>query len=329
MKKLYTGLVMMIAGLFAFNAAQAQDPHFSQFYANPLYLNPAFAGTTLCPRLTLNFRDQWPKISGTYVTYSAGYDQHIEKLAGGIGFILNTDRAGEGTLNTTTFSAIYSYRLEVSRSFSMKAALQATYFQKHLDWAKLTFPDQIDKRHGFVFNSAERMPADLSKRNLDFSAGLLGYGESYFAGFAVHHLTKPDEGFISLSRIPRRFTVHAGGVINLVKRVRRRSNYETPTLSPNILYMQQQNFQELNYGMYFNRAPFIGGLWFRQSFQNADAFIILAGVQANMFKLGYSYDITVSKLTNATGGAHEISFSLQFNCRPERKRVRAINCPSF
>jgi type IX secretion system PorP/SprF family membrane protein len=318
-------LIVLLSG----KMATAQDPHFSQFYANPLYLNPAFAGAALCPRLILNFRDQWPKISGTYVTYNASFDMHIDKIAGGIGFLINTDRAGEGTLNTTTFSAIYSYRLNVNRHFAIKAALQATYFQKSLDWQKLTFPDQISRQNGFVFNTAELPPSSLTKRNIDFSAGMIGYSEKFFAGFAVHHLTKPDEGFISQSRIPRRITVHAGGVFDLVKRTRRRRNYENPTLSPNIMFMQQQNFQQLNYGLYFNRYPFVGGLWFRQNFKNADALVIMAGVQTSVFKLGYSYDLTVSKLTNATGGAHEVSFALQFNCRNKRVRARAINCPSF
>lgn len=327
MKKIYTLVLFLL--IILGNKAYAQDPHFSQFYANPLYLNPAFAGTSLCPRLILNFRDQWPSISGTYVTYNASYDQHIEKLSGGIGVLLNTDRAGQGILNTTTASFMYSFRLEVSRTFSMKMALQATYFQKHLDWQKLTFPDMIDKRHGFVFNTNEIPPSKLTKANVDFSAGVLGYGEKYFVGFAVHHLTQPDEGFISKSHMPRRFTLHAGGVINLVKKVRRRSNEHVPTLSPNILFMQQQNFQEINYGLYFNSYPFVGGLWFRQNFKNSDAIIFMVGIQASMFKVGYSYDLTISKLTNATGGAHEVSFGLQFNCKPPSKRVRAINCPSF
>ncbi|HNW70315.1 MAG TPA: type IX secretion system membrane protein PorP/SprF [Bacteroidales bacterium] len=327
MKKIYTGILLVMITLGS--ASFAQDPHFSQYYANPLYLNPAFAGTALCPRVILNFRDQWPSISGTYVTYNASYDQHIEKISGGIGVLFNTDRAGQGILNTTTASFMYSFRLEVNRTFSMKMAIQATYFQKHLDWQKLTFPDMIDKRHGFVFNTNELPPKRLTKANADFSAGLLGYGEKYFVGFAVHHLTRPDEGFISKSRMPMKFTVHAGGIINLVKKVRRRSNEHSPTLSPNILFMQQQNFQQINYGLYFNRYPFVGGLWFRQNFKNSDAVIFMVGIQANMFKIGYSYDLTISKLTNATGGAHEVSFALQFNCKPPSKRVRAINCPSF
>ena len=58
------------------NEVKAQDPTFSQFFANPLYLNPAMAGTNICPRISLNHRNQWPGIGKTYVTYSASYDQY-------------------------------------------------------------------------------------------------------------------------------------------------------------------------------------------------------------------------------------------------------------
>lgn len=321
-------LVITLLTMAVAKFSYAQDPHFSQFYANPLYLNPAFAGTAVCPRLILNFRDQWPSIAGTYITYNASYDQHIEKIKGGIGFLVNTDRTGQGILNTTTASFMYSYRLEVNREFSMKMAVQATYFQKKLDWTKLTFGDQIDSRHGFVYPTSET-PGTLMRQNIDFQAGVLGYGKNYFVGFAVHHLTQPNEGFNTLSRMPRRYTVHAGGVINLVKKNRRNNHDHFPTLSPNILFMQQGNTQVLNYGLYFIRYPFVGGVWFRQNFKNSDAFIFMAGIQASMFKIGYSYDLTVSKLANMSGGAHEVSFALQFKCRKPNKKARAINCPQF
>jgi len=100
-------------------------------------------------------------------------------------------------------------------------------------------------------------------------------------------------------------------------------------LSPNILFMKQQDFEQLNYGLYFSRYPVVGGIWYRQSFQNSDAVIALVGLQTGILKVGYSYDVTISKLSNASGGAHEISFSYQFPCPLKRVKVRAINCPSF
>ena len=130
-------------GVFCTLQSLAQDPQFTQFYANPLYLNPAFAGTARCPRVVLNYRNQWPALTGTFVTTSASYDQHVEGLGGGLGLLVTNDQAGKGTLNTTTVSGIYSYQQAITRKFSIKAGFQATNFQKSLDWSKLTFGDKI------------------------------------------------------------------------------------------------------------------------------------------------------------------------------------------
>ncbi|MFH0894067.1 MAG: type IX secretion system membrane protein PorP/SprF [Bacteroidota bacterium] len=307
----------------------SQDPEFSQYYANPMYLNPAMTGTTPCPRLTMNYRNQWPAISGTFVTYAASYDQFFEGISGGLGLIAYNDRAGEGTLNTTSASLIYSYKLVVNRGFSIHAGLQATYFQRKIDWEKLTFGDMIDPRYGFVYTTSETKPS-TTKGALDFSAGILGYSQYFYAGFAINHLTQPNEGFMSYARMPMKITGHAGALIPLEKkRRRRRLKLEDPTISPNILFQKQKDFTQLNYGFYLNKYPMVGGVWFRQNFYNADSFIALLGFQQNSFKFGYSYDLTVSKLSNSTAGAHELSFALQFPCRPKKKRLRAITCPSF
>ena len=78
--------LLIFAALFCLSAESfAQDPAFSQFYANPLYLNPALAGSANCPRVILNYRNQWPGIAATYVTYSASYDQYVDAIQGGIG----------------------------------------------------------------------------------------------------------------------------------------------------------------------------------------------------------------------------------------------------
>ena len=86
--------IAVAACIFISNDANAQDPAFSQFYANPLYLNPAFAGATPkgCPRANLNYRDQWPGIGRTYVTTSASWDQHINAIGGGLGVMVTQDK---------------------------------------------------------------------------------------------------------------------------------------------------------------------------------------------------------------------------------------------
>ncbi|MBS1651523.1 MAG: type IX secretion system membrane protein PorP/SprF [Bacteroidetes bacterium] len=300
-----------------FSDLKAQDPQFTQFYANPLYLNPAFAGTARCPRVCMNYRNQWPNLSGTYVTYSASYDMHINALAGGLGVLATTDDQARGTLKTTNLSLIYSYLAPITREFSMKFGIQATYLQKALDRNKLNFGDMIDPRRGFVWNTQEAIPAN-NKQNVDFSAGLLGYSKHYFFGFAANHINQPDEGLLGQSKLPTKFTGHAGAIIPLEKG---NESY----LSPNILFQAQQKFMQLNIGLYYVKGAFVAGLWYR----NADAVIALVGFQNSFFKFGYSYDVTISKLAGNTAGSHEISLQMQFECKPKRKKYRTISCPSF
>ena len=315
MKKLY---IVILFSIIITNNLLAQDPQFSQFYANPLYLNPALAGTNLCPRVNLNYRNQWPGISGTYVTTSASFDKYIYKLKGGLGFLVTNDRAGQGTINTTNVSAIYSYQVRFTRYFSMNFGVQATYGQKNLDVTKLTFGDMTDDRNGFV------RPANLAGINshksfADFSAGTVAFSKRLYAGVAVNHLTQPDEGFISVTKLPMKITGHAGAVFHL------NGERGDATISPNIIYQQQQNFKQLDFGLYATKGVFVGGLWYR----NNDSFILLVGFQKSIFKFGYSYDITVSKLTNATAGAHELSLGFLFKCKKPKPRYRPGICPIF
>lgn len=323
MKKLLVSIfavILIVMGVS--NKAVAQDPQFTQFYANPLYLNPAFAGSATCPRICLNFRDEWPAIPGTFVTYNGSYDQHVDALSGGIGILANTDQAGQATLTTTNISAIYAFQLNVTRTFTISAGFQATYHQKSVDWSKLTFGDMIDPTRGFVYNTGEQY-VRTSVGVPDFSAGILGYSKNVFFGFAVNHLTQPDESFVTgASPLPMKFTGHAGAMIPLAGHS---IQDDQVTISPNVIYQKQQDFQLLDLGFYVIKGPIVGGLWYR----NQDAIILLIGFQKKFIRMGYSYDVTVSKLTEATAGSHELSLIFQFSCRPHHRTFRTISCPSF
>jgi type IX secretion system PorP/SprF family membrane protein len=319
-KFLIAGLVCVICSI---GDVLAQDPQFTQFYANPLYLNPAFAGTANCPRAILNYRNQWPGIPGTYITTNASYDQHIDAISGGIGLMVMNDKAGEGTLNTTRVSGIYSYQQAITRNFSIKVGFEATYFQRSLDWDNLTFGDMIDERKGFIYQTQD-VPRGGNVSNVDFSAGFLGYSEKFYFGFAAHHLTQPDESVINdNSPLPIKFTGHAGYSINIKEKKYSQNNKSS--LSPGILYQRQASFQQLLLGLYVKKGPLVGGVWYR----NKDSFIALLGLQTGSMKIGYSYDVTVSRLTTATGGSHELSLALQLDCKPKKRRFRAISCPAF
>ncbi len=312
------GFVCLLA-----NSAVAQDPTFTQFYANPLYLNPAFAGSHGCPRFALNYRNQWPSLTGNYVTYSASYDQYFKNISGGFGVIGMHDQQGQGTIYTSMLGLIYSYHLKVNRKFSMLFGARAAMFNKYLDWDKLTFGDMIDPRRGFIYQTGD-VPRGGSRYFFDASAGFVGYSKHFFFGGAVHHLNRPNESMIvGESKLPMRFTGHMGAEIKLGGK----SQYNNITsIMPNIIYQYQNGFQEINIGTYVKYGAFTAGAWFR----NRDAFILSIGVNTGKFKLGYSYDVTVSKLNNGvSGGSHEVSLGLNLSCKTKPLTFRTISCPSF
>ena len=315
--------------ILSLQMSYSQDPEFSQFYANPLYLNPALAGATVCPRAIANFRDQWPSIGGAFVTYNAAYDQYLDFLHGGVGLLVTADRTGGGKLNTTEISLIYAYKFNITSTLSASGAVQAGYYQRHLSWDNLVFEDMIDPRLGVVQPTKENPPDHPTVGVPDFAAGvMLGYNERYYGGVAVSHLSQPKIGFYAsnTSRLDMKITVHAGAVIDLKSGG---SDEREFSISPNVLYQQQFKFHQLNIGTYLTFEPLIIGIWFRHNFENADALIPLLGVHYKSFRFGVSYDVTLSRLKGASGGAYEGSASWQFPCIEKRRHIRAIKCPRF
>lgn len=323
--KIFLSLVL-VASL---SSVFGQDAHFSQFYANPLYLNPAFAGTQVCPRFVMNYRNQWPGINNAFNTISASYDKHYDGIQGGLGFQFMNDYEADGALSNIRAAVSYSYRMEINHKYSLKTGFEAAFDQKSIDPNKLTFNDQIDPRYGFVdFNGAINPTAESfprTKRNkLDLSVGTLIYGEKYFAGLAAHHLTEPDEGLNKVSKLPMKVTFHAGAVFQPSEII------EDLTVSPNLIYQSQGGFNTLNTGVYVNKDILVFGLWYRMSLgSNADAMNILLGIKQKTYRIGYSYDLTLSRLRTNSAGAHELSLAIDFKCKKKKRKFKTISCPVF
>ncbi|RLD70071.1 MAG: hypothetical protein DRI87_08855, partial [Bacteroidetes bacterium] len=101
-------LIFFAGILSVVSVVKAQDPEFSQFYANPLYLNPAMTGTAECARINLNYRNQWPSLTKAFITYNISYDQNVASINSGFGVLVMSDRQGDGALNTTMASLLYT-----------------------------------------------------------------------------------------------------------------------------------------------------------------------------------------------------------------------------
>ena len=318
-------------GLFAillvpFNI-QAQDPEFSQFYAAPVHLNPAMAGTSECHRFAFAYRDQWPAIDRLFVTYYASYDNYFEDISGSIGLWYMGDHQANATYNTQTISGIYAFRASFGK-VDFQIAAEGSYQHIGVKRDRLVFPDEIvDPVTGEVRQTGYDRGYLLPGTSFaDFSFGVLAYSSSLYGGVAVKHITQPQMSLINGntlgSPLPTRITAHLGTVVSLLNRFNVKH-----FISPEILFTQQDDFRQLNLGLYYSNEFFYAGMWLRHAFANHDAIIPYIGIYRSPFKAGYSYDLTFSSLgVNRTAGAHELSFSFNV-CGKEKPKV--LYCPRF
>lgn len=310
---------------------KAQDPQFSQFYANPIYTNPAMAGSSNVGRIVSGSRNQWPSITGTYTSTTLSYDEHFESISGGIGAIVSLDDQGVGVLRTLSISGMYSYQIPVTKTLTFRAAVQAGVFQKSVDFSKFTWYDQFAPQFGVVkATTGELTGADVIT-STNFGAGVLAYTKNFYAGFAVHNLLEPNQSLFNTNSgvkaiVPRKFTAHAGLVIPLVVS---RNPKRNSSLYPNILYKQQYIFNQLNVGCYISRGKLVGGIYYRQNSVNQDAVILLIGIRTPKVKIGYSYDSTVSDAYQVATNSHEVTLSFELKKHDRVKQVRPMRCPEF
>ena len=311
----------LVSCLASFSLA-AQDAVFSQFYAAPLLLNPAFAGTTRAPSIQLNHRSQYVGFAGSvpYQTYAVSYGQFVPQLNSGFGGSLFLDRAGDGIVNTYAATAYYAYQVSIDRDNSLRLGLSAGVQQRMLDWDQLIFPDQLNAEtgatnpQGGVNPTNEVRPANNRVLFPDFGAGVLYAGKVAYAGVTVDHLTTPDDRIAGRGPggfyrgYPMRLSLHAGAQINVGDAGPNGQSFVTP----NVLYTKQGASDQLNLGAYVGVGKLFGGAWFRHAFGNADAVIGVVGVNIDAYKVGYSYDATLSALSQVSSGTHEVSLQLNF-----------------
>ena len=288
----------------------AQDVSFSQFYANPLYLNPAFAGSVGVPRAAIHYRNQWHSFSNAFNTYSAAFDFPVEKLRGGLGFFILNDGQAGNVYRSLQFNAAYSVNVRISEFYRLLGGIQSGYNRHTLDVHKLVFPDNVNPYTGFHGISGElEYLAEPGFGFADFSAGILLYSQRLFGGLALHHIGEPRQSFYTESANPdilhRKYTAHFGARLPVYFYGLRRKKFD---VSPQIIMQYQRNFGQMNYGILASLRGLTAGAWFRQNFGlRYDAVVLLAGFTGKQWQVTYSYDMTVSGLWGETGGTSEIS----------------------
>ena len=326
---------LLFIALMSSTALLAQDPVFSQFFAAPLHLNPAFAGVSHAPRFMLNHRNQWPSWPNAYQTYALAYEQSLPFLNSGIGASITANEAGNGIYQTRQFSLFYSYQLKANDDLALKFGIEAGAFRSQLAWDKLVFGDQLDPINGLGsngqgFSTEEIRPDNLGNNQIDFSAGLLAFSSKFYGGIALQHLNNYDESLLRTGSAallvghPMRLSVHGGAQFDLGGNGR---NGHPVFFAPNVLYMQQAEFSQFMLGGYWGFGPVFAGAWYRNSGKNPDALVGLVGYRYGVLRLGYSFDATLSNLAlSRTGGSHEISLSFTLDeSRANQRRRKKVN----
>ncbi len=345
-KTIHIGVAILLLTL---GDLYAQVSHFSQFYSTPMTIAPSFTGMTGGgSRLSLNYRDQWPKIPGVFTTFAVGLDHDFKRANSGIGIFLFRDQAGTGNLAATDMGVLYSYKIQMAENVGYKKnawflrpGIYFRYTNRSLNFDKLTFGDQFLSDGSLKDKTIEVRPLE-KKGYIDFAASLLAYSEDYWGGFTVDHLLEPNQSLTGGSAtVPVKLDLFGGYKLLLVqKRRRQRYGVEPESVTFTMHYRIQDKYDQLDLGAYWTKDPFTLGAWFRGipildadkgKYGSIDAIIVLVGIKINeSIKIGYSYDITISKLLGHTGGSHEISLVYNFNKNLEGLRRRAVvPCPSF
>jgi outer membrane translocation and assembly module TamA len=115
---------------------------------------------------------------------------------------------------------------------------------------------------------------------------------------------------------------------------------EKVAILPSILFMQQNNVNQMNAGLAFaykfnESARLYLGAYARSTGWvndlNMDAIIPYAGMDINRFKIGLSYDYTVSSLKNAPQSTGAMEFSLIYTHKKNNIETPPLNlfCPRF
>ncbi|MGE0560683.1 MAG: type IX secretion system membrane protein PorP/SprF [Flavobacteriales bacterium] len=310
----------------------SQDPQFSQFYSSSLYLNPAFTGNTNGGRISGIYRNQWAAIPGAFISYSFAYDHNLQNVNSGLGLMVTHDKAGSGGLRFTNVAGLYAYALKIKRKLFFRAGLKFSYTFRGINESQLLFADQIIRDGA---SSTVENFADSRISYFDAGTGGLLYSDKYWIGFSLDHINQPEQSLIyKVANLPIKTSIHGG--YNFALNGNSMGDTET-SITAAFNYKNQLNWNQLDLGAYYNKNVFVIGLWYRgipimKTFENNynnDALVFLAGIKSNGLSIGYSYDITISRLSGNTGGSHEVSLVYEYPYKKKRKRRGAVPCAKF
>ena len=292
-----------------------QVPQYSQYMFNHFAINPALAGSKDCIDVRLGYRKQWVGFDGAPTTAWTSVhgvfknkQKPYQKNKHGFGAFIETDDTGP--LGFTMFNVAYAYHLQLNQKYMASFGLFLGVQQHKLDAGKVTltnFNDPAIGNGGSVFVVPEVWP------------GVLFYNDNTFFGFSVRQaLGNKIDGLGIESRLTRHVLLNGG------HRFRTRSKVAFIPSTLVKISGAAPLAMDINLMMEYKRFFAIGA-----SYRNTDAIVAMFRVSfLKFFTLGYSYDMTTSKIRLGSSNTHEIILGINA-CPQEDPRKKIVRCPAF
>ena len=333
----------LAAGLLlgAGSGARGQDVFFSQPFATRLHTNPAFAGLVDDYSATLSYRNQFPTLAGSFVSTQAAADWRLDKPGRhhAIGLLINQDRSGSVGYTRLEIGGLYAYHTRLTERLALSGGVRASYGRQRVGYDNFVFGDQITEDGSVVKPTAEAL--DFAPVNyLSLGTGAVLYTEQGWVSLAGQHLNQPSLGFQRQSQLPILLSVSGGYKLFVIKPATGVAVREV-SLTPVAAYTRQGGSHRTEAGLYATASPVTVGAVYRNisvpSYVGTQHVLaVVAGVQAGGLRVGYSYDVGLSRLSAELGGAHEVTLALRAfdqlenaHRRLKRRVYPAAPCPAF
>jgi type IX secretion system PorP/SprF family membrane protein len=314
MKKYLFYLFLFVPASGAF--AQQKALH-SQYMTNYFLLNPAVSGFDKDLELTAGFRNQWVGFEGAPKTvYLSGHKALLSKknrrpkaVQGfhGAGGYVFSDQTGPTTRSGLLVS--YAYHQPLTDKIYVSGGGFAGLQQYRFDESKIHLADNSNGLDPVT------RTGNLNALVPDLNLGSYLHSDKFFVGLSMfqvlgNKLFRFDNTNVP-SRLYRHFFLSGGYNFEINKQF---------TLAPSVLvkYVNPAPLQaDFNLkGIYnFNNRPksrHDDQLWVGLSYRTQDAVVMVLGMKfMEQYSLGYSYDLTVSKMSHHSAGSHEIVFGLR------------------
>lgn len=318
MNKLFTKLTLALVAFSGVLSAQ-QDPQFTQFMHNKLIYNPGYAGTSDAICATAVYRQQWVNFPGAPKTGLFSFDMPLGKLPIGIGLNVMNDQIG---FSKTTYARLaLSYLKRNLGLGTLGIGIDGGILQQQFNgnWITPDGPTSQDASipgYSYPGNTGSQITnANLNKLTYDVSFGAYyTIPNKMYVGISSTHLAAQDiaaAGNVKYE-LARHYYLIAGYRFLF-------GSSQQHGIEPNIKVKTDaaSTQMDINLTYWFNNT-----LWIGATYRLQDAVCPMLGyrfLKDKSLKVGYSYDVTMSKIKGYSAGTHEIMLGYCFNVKKPAK----------